>query len=63
MPDSDYITAAELARRWGVSPQRISILIEQGRIKQRSASYARRIRRDVKRPDAIPPGRKPGRGK
>ena len=52
MKDSDYITAADLARKWGVSPQWIRQLVRQGRIKSRLRFGRRLIRADVKRPEA-----------
>ena len=44
MKDSDYITASELAREWGVTHQWVFKLIRQGRIKSRLMFGRRLIR-------------------
>jgi len=59
MKDSDYCTASELAREWGVTSQWIFKLIRQGRIKSHLRFGRRLIRRDVERPEDIKSGPKP----
>jgi len=62
MKDSDYITAAGLARKWGVSRQRIDTWRQEGRIKSILRFGRRLIRKNVKRPKAMKPGPKPKEG-
>ena len=56
----NYVTAAELARKWGVAPQRVSWLIRNGRIKGTKMVFGRRlVPKKTKQPKNLPPGRKP----
>lgn len=57
MNPKHYITAAELAREWGVHPQRVSLLIKQGRIKSFMVFGSRLVKRNVKRPENLKLGR------
>ncbi len=59
MADSDYITAADLAREWGVSRQWIGKLIQDGRIKSKLRFGSRVILKTVKRPAARTSGPRP----
>jgi len=53
-----YVTAAELARIWGISRQRVDQLIRLGRIKSRKIFGRRLILKSTRRPPAIRPGRR-----